>query len=103
VAPVRTNEALVFVHARSNEGAVSSGGKAANDPLMGKLGSRKRRSSTARAEREVAARATVAGDPGFGGDGGDVQHASKFAESIQKMGAPAQVSFAVARASAGCN
>jgi len=77
---------------------VSSDGKAATIHAWRKCW-RKRRSSTCAGRRRWLRRGpTAAGRSGpFGGDGGDVQHASEFAESI-KDGGTSTSEFAVARA-----
>jgi len=82
---------------------VSSGGTSGNDPCMAEVLAEEALFDGA-GGRDVAARANCCGRSGPSvGDGGDVQHASKFAESIKDGGTRTSEVCCGESDSAGCN
>src|SRR5882762_7998939 len=95
--PVRTNEALVFVHSEEQRGRGVVGRQSGDDPCMAEVLAEETLFDGACGRDGCGEGQLLRAIRAFGGDGGDVQHASEFAESIKDRGAGAG-EFAVARA-----
>src|SRR5258708_34106730 len=95
--PVRTNEALVFVHSEEQRGRGVVGRQSGNDPAVAEVLAEETLFDGAGGRDGCGKGQLLRAIRAFGGDGGDVQHASEFSESIQDWGTRAS-EFAVASA-----
>src|SRR5258708_36619991 len=95
--PVRANQALVLVHSEEQRGRGVVGRQSGDDPCMAEVFAEEALFHRAGGGDGCGEGQLLRAIRAFGGDGGDVQHASEFAESIKDRGAGTS-EFAVARA-----
>src|SRR5258707_7974208 len=88
--PVRTNQALAFVHSEEQRGRGFVGRQSGDDPCMAEVLAEETLFDGAGGRDGCGEGQLLRAIPAFGGDGGVVQHASVFAESIKNPGTSAR-------------